>query len=84
MKKSVFVLMSALFMTCTITYDLCGNGLYAFAADNSKSSGLSKGTVIAVMIAVFILSAAVAGIVTFKIRVKNRDISNDKSPTDKK
>ena len=84
MKKSVFVLMSAFFMTFTIAYDLFGNGLYAFAADNSKSSGISKGTVIAVMIAVFILSAAVAGVVTFKIRVKKRDISDGKSPTNKK
>ena len=60
------------------------NSIIAFAAGNSNKSDKPKGTYIAIMIFIFIISAAVAGLITFKkIKSKKTDISAEKLPSDK-
>lgn len=69
---------SAICMCCSMS---------VFAADASEGSGVSKGLMAFIMIAVFIVSAAAAGFVTFRIRTrkineaaKKDEASHENSP----
>ena len=75
---------SAILTACIFSFNLPDNCIIAYAADDSKKTDISKGSCIAIMIFIFVISAVVAGLITFKkIKKKNSDIPAEKLPSDK-
>ena len=83
MKSYISVLCSAILTACIVSFYLSDNSVIAYAAGSTKKSDISKGSCIAIMIVIFIISAAASGFITFKIKRKKSDISADKLPSDK-
>lgn len=83
MKKHISFVCSAILTACIISLNLYDDCIIVYAADDSKKSDISKGLCVAIMIFIFIISAAVAGLITFKkIKKKNSDISAEKLSSD--
>jgi len=66
--KNLITAASTFLFPAAMTFFDCLN---AFAADGSGKTTVSKGVIILVMVAVFIFTAAVTGIMSFRIR-KNK------------
>ena len=62
-------------LTNVLSFLLYASGTYAFAADSSDKTDVSKGFFIFIMIVIFIISAAVAGFASFKIKTGSKKAS---------
>lgn len=75
-KKIINTFLSAL----VLSFLLLTSGTYAFAAEKSSETAAPKGVIIFVMIVIFIFTAVIAGIVSFKIKTKKiKDSEKDNS-----
>ncbi|MBR5683644.1 MAG: hypothetical protein IKW96_10315 [Ruminococcus sp.] len=77
LKKTLFSFISV----CFVCLSLSCCPLYAFAADDTSEKGVSKGLTAFIMIAVFLVTAAAAGFISYKLKVKkirnNKEDSSD-------
>ncbi len=65
--KKTFV---CLISSCFICLSLSCYSLNAFAADGTSHKGVSKGFTAFIMIAVFLVTAVLAGFISYKLKVK--------------
>ena len=82
MKKYKTIMCFFVLTLFIVSFDLSDSGITAFAADGTKGSGISKGISAAIMVGVFIVTAVIAGAVSFRIYRKRSDASAEKSSSD--
>ncbi|WP_295087505.1 hypothetical protein [Ruminococcus sp.] len=76
--KKLFV---SLVSICFICLSLSFFTLNVFAADGNSGKGISKGLTAFIMISIFLVTAVIAGLISFKCKVKkihNKEDSSDK------
>lgn len=79
MQKKTAKIITALIsvaLSLTMVFSEC---LTAYAADDTKKTGTSKGIIIAVMVSLFIVAAIISGFISFKHQKNKLNRSSDKN-----
>ena len=66
-----------------IVVSLSSNVMIAFASDGTAEKRISKGTIIFVMISVFIITTVIAGYLSYKVKVRKLHGKKDNSKDNK-
>ena len=81
MRKRIINILLSAFATAFLCFSSCTN---AFAAEASSETDIPKSIIICIMIAIFIVTAAVAGYVSFKIKKRSIRETEKKSSEETK
>ncbi|WP_294754513.1 hypothetical protein [uncultured Ruminococcus sp.] len=83
MHKNFKNLLSCIFSCSFIYLSLSCCSMDAFASDGANEKSVSKGVIVFVMIAVFIVTAIASGYISYKLKTKNiRESKEDSSDND--
>lgn len=82
MRKYKAIMCSVVLTAFIVSFNAFDCGITAFAAGQTKNSGISKGLSVAIMVGIFIVTAAIAGFISFRTCRKKSNASAEKSLSD--